>query len=76
VVEQIGSDVKAFKIGDRVAYVGTQTYADYTVANPEFTVRLPDVVSFQTGAGLLLQGLVIIYYKKDCHYAYKVCIYG
>ncbi|KAI9357030.1 hypothetical protein DFJ73DRAFT_913326 [Zopfochytrium polystomum] len=50
VVEAVGDGVTEFKVGDRVAYMAGQTYAEYT------TVKLPDNVSFEDGAALLLQG--------------------
>lgn len=64
IVVEVGADVKAFKVGDRVAYTGTATYAEYTAVNTDFTVKLPDSMTHETGAALLLQGLTAISLAK------------
>jgi NADPH2:quinone reductase len=46
-----GSDLKP---GDRVAALGQGTFADVMVAQPAGTFRLPDALSFEEGAGLVL----------------------
>jgi NADPH2:quinone reductase len=30
IIEKVGSEVQGFKVGDRVAYLGPNTYAEYT----------------------------------------------
>ncbi|MFA6585951.1 MAG: zinc-binding dehydrogenase [Candidatus Paceibacterota bacterium] len=62
VVTKIGSDVKAFKIGDKimgVAFFGAYT----TVINSDYRymVKLPDSWSFQEGASYLVQVLTAYY---------------
>jgi NADPH2:quinone reductase len=36
IVIEIGADVQEFAVGDRVAYTGTSTYAEYTAVNQGF----------------------------------------
>lgn len=57
-----------FKIGDRVAF------ADVPLANAELVavpvshvIKLPDAISFNTAASLLLQGLTAQYLAADSH---------
>ncbi len=62
VITQIGSEIKNFKIGDRVAYCSVNdSYAEYTKV-PEFRlVKLPDFVDFKQGAALMLKGITAHY---------------
>ncbi|CAG8613481.1 10333_t:CDS:2 [Paraglomus brasilianum] len=57
VVEQIGEGVENIAAGDRVAYMGPSSYAEYTVASANHVYKLPENVDFKLGAAALLQGL-------------------
>jgi NADPH:quinone reductase len=62
-VEEEGAGVSEVKVGDRVAYA-TQSlgsYADYQVVKAAVLVPLPDDVSFEHGAAVILQGLTAHY---------------
>ncbi|MBO1626809.1 quinone oxidoreductase family protein [Bacillus arachidis] len=51
IVEQVGSDVKNIRVGQRViAFPLTGSYAEYVVANANLTFVLPDEVDFTTAA--------------------------
>ena len=66
VVEAIGSDVTHLAVGDRVAYAGglQGSYSEARVM-PALTVcRLPDAISFETGAAMMLKGLTAQYLLK------------
>ncbi|HVF47320.1 MAG TPA: NADPH:quinone reductase [Pyrinomonadaceae bacterium] len=54
VVEQVGTEVTKFQVGDRVYAADsiTGTYAEYTVCNEDQLGRLPDSISFEQGAGI------------------------
>ncbi|CAK7220491.1 hypothetical protein SCUCBS95973_004175 [Sporothrix curviconia] len=63
VVEAVGSDVTAFKAGDRVVAVtdgfifgdnGRESYQTYTVAQAATTAKLPDSVPFVKGSTISL----------------------
>jgi NADPH2:quinone reductase len=62
IVREVGSDVKAVKPGDRVAYTGVLgAYAEKTVVPAERLVKLPEHVDFETAASLMLQGMTAHY---------------
>lgn len=63
VVEAVGEGVHHLKIGDRVAYAGGPLggYAEVRLIPAERLVRLPDGISFETGAAMMLQGLTSAY---------------
>ena len=57
VVEAVGEGVDHLKIGDRVAYLGAGTYATHYTGPAATMVKLPDGVSEETAAAVLLKGL-------------------
>ncbi|MFZ6648047.1 quinone oxidoreductase family protein [Undibacterium sp. TJN25] len=63
VVEAVGPDVTHVKPGDRVAYAGRPNgaYAEARVMPAKILVRLPEAISFETGAAMMLQGLTVQY---------------
>lgn len=51
VIEELGSDAKGWKVGDRViALVGGGGYAEYAVAYDNHVMALPESMSFEEGA--------------------------
>jgi NADPH2:quinone reductase len=63
VVEAVGSGVTDFKPGDRVAYAGGPlgAYSQVRCLPAHRLLKLPDNLSFQTGAAMMLQGLTTAY---------------
>jgi NADPH2:quinone reductase len=63
VVEAVGRAVTDIKAGDRVAYAGGPlgAYAEVRTIPADRLVQLPDAISFQTGAAMMLQGLTAQY---------------
>jgi NADPH2:quinone reductase len=62
VVDALGEGVTGFQPGERVATAsGTGAYADYAIAPAARLVRVPESVSLEQGAALLLQGLTAHY---------------
>ncbi len=63
VVEQVGSKVKSYKPGDRVAYVLSSpgSYAEARNVPAERLVRLPPGISDEQAAGMMLKGLTAHY---------------
>lgn len=57
VIEAVGENVKEFKVGDPVFGCINNTYAAYVAANPEFIVKKPENISFETAAAVSLAGL-------------------
>jgi len=58
VVEAVGPDVTSVKVGDRVAYGGpVGGYAEVRLIPADRVVALPDAVSFEQAAGMMLRGM-------------------
>ncbi len=66
VVEAAGSDVHHLAAGDRAAYSGGPpgSYSLARVMPAKNVVRLPDAISFETGAAMMLKGLTAQYLLK------------
>jgi len=68
VVEALGDDVTRFKAGDRIAYNGTLgAYALAAVVPADRAVRVPDGVSLETAAAVLLKGMTAEFLVRRCH---------
>jgi len=63
VVEAVGADVVHIKVGDRVAYAARPlgAYAEARVLPADILVKLPESISFETAAAMMLQGLTVQY---------------
>lgn len=57
VVEAVGEGVDHIALGDRVAYLGSGTYATHYTGPAATMVKLPDGISEQDAAAVLLKGL-------------------
>jgi NADPH:quinone reductase len=61
-VTAVGPGVTDFKVGDRVAYVvGLGGYAAERLLPAERTVKLPDNISYEQAAGMMLKGMTVQY---------------
>ena len=63
VIEAVGAGVTHLKAGDRAAYASNPPGA-YSVARvmpAKCVVKLPDAISFETGAAMMLKGLTVQY---------------
>jgi NADPH:quinone reductase len=57
-VEAVGEGVWNVKVGDRVAYAGpVGSYAEKRLITADKLVKLPDTVSFELAAAVMLQGM-------------------
>lgn len=63
VVEAVGEGVTHLKVGDRAAYASNPpgSYCDARVMPAKCVCKLPDVISFETGAAMMLKGLTVQY---------------
>ena len=63
IVEAVGAGVTHLKEGDRVAYVSSASgaYCDRRVLDATQVVRLPDAISFEEGAAMMLKGMTVEY---------------
>jgi len=58
IVEAVGSDVQHVQAGDRVAYAGPiGGYAEQRLIGADRLVKLPDDISSEQAAGMMLQGM-------------------
>lgn len=63
IVEAVGPDVHHVKVGDRVAYAGGPlgAYAERRIMPASVIVKLPEAISFDTAAAVMLKGLTVQY---------------
>jgi NADPH2:quinone reductase len=62
IVEAVGRDVTELKAGDRVAYTGLPgSYCDVRVVPAERMVKLPEGISEEQAASMMLKGLTVHY---------------
>jgi len=63
VIEAVGEGVTEFQPGDRVAYAGGPlgAYAELRNIAAQHLVKLPDSLSFEQGAAMMMQGLTAQY---------------
>ena len=72
-VAALGPDVTEFAVGDRVAY-GTGAVGSYATERAvpvERLVKLPDEISFETAAAMMLQGMTAQYLVRRTHRVQK-----
>src|SRR3954469_7667013 len=69
VVEAVGAGVTEFKAGDRVAYANGPLGAYSEVKNhpADRLVKIPDGISFEQAASMMLQGLTVQYLLRRLH---------
>ncbi|MGZ5201981.1 MAG: quinone oxidoreductase family protein [Telluria sp.] len=69
VVEAVGEGVTHVKPGDRVAYAGRPNgaYSQVRVMPADILLKLPDEISFETAAAMMLQGLTVQYLFTRTH---------
>jgi NADPH:quinone reductase len=63
VVEAVGAGVTHLRVGDRAAYASgpTGAYCEARVMPAKCVCKLPDAISFETGAAMMLKGLTAQY---------------
>ncbi|KAI8062286.1 uncharacterized protein B0P05DRAFT_556388 [Gilbertella persicaria] len=66
-VVQVGSNIKDFKVGDRVVYLSGSTYADYTDVPAENVLKLVDEVSYQDAAAVGIQAITAWTMVRDAY---------
>ena len=68
VIEDIGSEVSKFKIGDRVAYAQpNNAYATHRVLSEDLIVSIPETISFEQASSSMLKGLTVRYLLRDSY---------
>ena len=66
VIEAVGEGVTHLKVGDRAAYASQPpgSYCEERVMPAKCVCKLPDAISFETGAAMMLKGLTAQYLLK------------
>ena len=69
VVEAVGAGVTDVKVGDRVAYANgpVGAYSELKVHPVDRLVKIPEGVTFEQGASMMLQGLTVQYLLRRMH---------
>ena len=63
IIEKIGSDVKEFKIGDRVAYASMPigSYATHRIFPTKKLIKVPDEIQLENAVTLMTKGFTVFY---------------
>src|SRR3954468_1059121 len=65
-VTEVGSEVKELKVGDRVAQTGVMgSYAEYQAVAEHHLVKVPEAISFEQAAAVMLQGATTHYLVRS-----------
>lgn len=69
VVEAVGSEVTRFKVGDRVAYGSGPlgAYSEVHVLPASNLVKLPEAISFEQAAAVMLKGMTVQYLLRQTY---------
>jgi NADPH:quinone reductase len=69
VIEAVGPGVTEFKAGDRVAYANGPigAYAEKKIHPVDRLVKIPEGISFEQAASMMLQGLTVQYLLRRLH---------
>lgn len=69
VVEAVGDDVSQFAVGDRVVYVNGAlgAYSEAHIVAEQALIKLPDDISFDMAAAMMLKGLTAAYLLLRTH---------
>src|SRR5690606_17082735 len=69
VIEALGSQVSGWAIGDRVAYATGPlgAYAEQHLLPAANLVRLPEAISFEQAAAVMLKGLTVQYLLRQSY---------
>ena len=66
IIEAIGDGVTGLSVGDRVGYtLANGAYATHRVIDAGYVVKLPDNVSSELAASIMLKGLTVAYHIHD-----------
>lgn len=66
-VVALGPNTSGFKVGDRVAWLATGGYAEYTAAPAAKTVKIPDGVSDEDIMASFLSGMTVLSFAKETY---------
>ena len=68
VIESVGSDVTGLAVGDRVGYtLANGAYATHRLIDAGYVVKLPDNISCDLAASIMLKGLTVAYLVTESY---------
>jgi NADPH2:quinone reductase len=68
VIDAVGDGVTRVGVGDRIGYVGgLGAYAEANVVAADRIIRLPDVITFEVAAAVMLKGMTAEFLLRRCH---------
>ena len=69
IVEAVGEGVTEVAVGDRVAYAGLPpgAYSEVRCMPADRLVQLPDAITYEQGAAMMLQGMTARYLLRGCY---------
>ncbi len=68
IVEEVGAEVTNFKVGDRIAYAGPLgSYAHKRTIDASKIVKIPDSISDEIAASVMLKGMTARYLVKESY---------
>ena len=71
IIVAIGPKVEGFEHNDRVVWMGTAGYAQYTAAPAAKTIKVPKEISLPDACAALLQGLTAMTLTEESHHVDK-----
>lgn len=67
-VVEVGPGVSSLAVGDRVAYAGVLgAYVEERIIAADRLVKLPDSISYETAAAMMLQGMTVRYLLRETY---------
>ncbi|KAI9928325.1 hypothetical protein ASPWEDRAFT_108264 [Aspergillus wentii DTO 134E9] len=66
-----GPNTYNFKVGDRVAWLGTSGYAEYTAAPASKTIKIPDGITDEDAIAAFLSGMTVLSLAKETYTVQK-----
>jgi NADPH2:quinone reductase len=67
IVAAVGPNTSGFEVGDRVAWLATGGYAEYTAVPADKTVKIPDGVSDEDVMASFLSGMTVLAFAKETY---------
>jgi len=66
-IAELGEGNVEFKIGDQVAFLGPQSYAEFVAVDVANVIKIPQGIDLQVAAGALLQGMTAVVLATDAY---------
>ena len=66
-IATLGPGVTDWSVGDKVAYIADESYAEYTVVTIGKLVKVPDNIDLQVAVAAMVQGLTAHYLVTSAH---------